>query len=220
MPATRPFVAALLVSAAAPSLAIDGRWLTGFSSFDITKFLGYDSHTEVPDDFEAELLPLRNTFVRMAEGALPLDVSGRSLPSPPSPPSPIATLPCGALLQGSMVPAIADGLQPVASYRGVPYAQPPVGAKRWMPPETLACPAAPGETLDVSKTPRSCWQSDGAATTCGKRNMTTSENCLTVDIYVQPKLVGASPSVRSAEMRRRTRSQRFATEDRYAKRLR
>ena len=115
--------------------------------------------------------------------------------TPPSPPSPIATLPCGALLQGSMVPAIADGFQPVASYRGVPYAQPPVGAKRWMPPETLACPAAPGETLDVSKTPRSCWQSDGAATTCGKRNMTTSEDCLTVDIYVQPKLVGASPSV-------------------------
>jgi para-nitrobenzyl esterase len=61
------------------------------------------------------------------------------------------------------------------SYLGIPFAAPPVGAARWMPP---AAPASWHGVRDATQLAQPC-----ATTGWGDGNRTTNENCLYVNVY-------------------------------------
>ena len=66
-------------------------------------------------------------------------------------------------------------------FQGIPYALPPVGPLRWLPPQ----PAAKWSgTLDASKPGPQCMQDTGPDPHVGKP---TSENCLTVNVWTPPR---------------------------------
>ena len=98
---------------------------------------------------------------------------------------PIVTLECGAVLAGTTLQTNFG--KPVAAFRGIPYSLPPIGARRWLPPSPLACPAAPGTTLNVSGHGGACWQNN--LKTGGRLNVTQSEDCLTLDVFAQPHVL-------------------------------
>jgi len=79
---------------------------------------------------------------------------------------------------GSIQGAIADG---VASFKGIPYARPPVGDLRWKPPEDSI---SWDTVLDCRNFGPHCCQPESAL---GAPNnfFPESENCLTVNVYTR-----------------------------------
>ena len=105
--------------------------------------------------------------------------------------APLVTLDCGAVLVGTTLQTNFG--KPVSAFRGVPYALPPTGTRRWLPPVTLSCPAPAGTLLNVSVRAAACWQND--LNTGGRLNISQSEDCLTIDIFVQPSVLAAQRPV-------------------------
>ena len=70
------------------------------------------------------------------------------------------------------------------SYRGVPYAAPPIGNLRWRPPQPRA-PWAPG-TLNATAVPPICAQGTGTAPS-------GSEDCLTLNIWTPAAATAGRP---------------------------
>jgi para-nitrobenzyl esterase len=90
-------------------------------------------------------------------------------PSPPPPDAPVAAPP--AVTDVGVLRGVADG--DVVRFRGVPYAQPPVGERRWAPPE----PVAPWDgERDATVPGPACAQSGSGSET------STSEDCLHLDV--------------------------------------
>jgi len=80
---------------------------------------------------------------------------------------------------GTVVGTAADG---IASYKGIPYAAPPIGDLRWRPPQPP--PAWPG-SLDASDYGPSCPQpTPPARVRADSRAASTSEDCLTLNVWV------------------------------------
>jgi para-nitrobenzyl esterase len=100
-------------------------------------------------------------------------------------PQPNISLACGVMLAGSALQT--NFAKPVSAFRGIPFALPPTGSRRWLPPVPLVCPAEPNSTLDVSVRAPACWQND--LNTGGRLNISQSENCLTLDVYAQPHVL-------------------------------
>lgn len=88
-----------------------------------------------------------------------------------------------AKLDGGTLEGIRAGT--VSQFLGVPFAQPPVGAKRWMPPEL---PAPWHTTLDATQYKPACAQGGDAP---------SSEDCLYLDIYT-PVDLGDAGAVKLA----------------------
>jgi para-nitrobenzyl esterase len=79
---------------------------------------------------------------------------------------------------GTLAGTAADG---IASYKGIPYAAPPVGDLRWRPPQP---PAAWPGSLDASDYGHSCPQPDAPAFVhADSRAASTSEDCLTLNVW-------------------------------------
>jgi len=70
----------------------------------------------------------------------------------------------------------------VREFLGVPFAAPPVGPRRWLPPE-LPLPWAP-DTLEATKVSPGCWRPD----TWYTLNPVMSEDCLYLNIWTPPAL--------------------------------
>lgn len=71
----------------------------------------------------------------------------------------------------------------VYTFRGIPYALPPVGYLRWSPPKSFTLNDCWNGTLKLHNSTESCWAFTGT-----DRKPKGSENCLTLDII--------TPSVR------------------------
>ncbi len=69
----------------------------------------------------------------------------------------------------------------VASFRGIPYAQPPIGAARWTPPQ----PVAPwADIRDATQFGPSCIQPEPNPASIYMRELSaTSEDCLTLNVW-------------------------------------
>ncbi len=107
---------------------------------------------------------------------------------------------CGPGAGGSAPESMPDGLGPVVDtslgalegermagddgvlvFRGVPYAEPPVGDLRWRPP---AAPAAWEGTRDATTFGPACWQRPTPATSVYTRgNLDRSEDCLYLNVW-------------------------------------
>ena len=78
----------------------------------------------------------------------------------------------------------------IRSFRGIPFAQPPVANLRWMPPMSL--PHWAGER-DASQFGAACIQPHGPATSIYAADppLATSEDCLTLNVWTPAKAKGA-----------------------------
>src|SRR3954452_4904915 len=130
--------------------------------------------------------PLRLTAAAVAlaaaGGALALALTGASSSAAAGP---SAAPPCsaGTLVQtreGPVCGVVANG---VTSYLGIPYAAPPVGSRRFRPPQPVTPWTAP---LQATQVGADCPQ----PTLAGSVPRTTSEDCLTLNVYVP---AGAQP---------------------------
>lgn len=89
------------------------------------------------------------------------------------------------IAQGRIEGREADG---VASFKGVPYAAPPVGALRWRAPQ--AAPVWSG-TRDGSQPGAACTQKRGASLEGGGDPGPTSEDCLFLNVFTPRAQAGA-----------------------------
>ncbi|XP_066955571.1 cocaine esterase-like isoform X1 [Macrobrachium rosenbergii] len=80
--------------------------------------------------------------------------------------------------------AIADS-RTILAFKGIPYAQPPVGELRFKAP----VPIGPWSGVKGGQTPPACPQVDFIALTAGENKMLGEEDCLYLNIYV-PKNAG------------------------------
>ncbi|MDP3802418.1 MAG: carboxylesterase family protein [Brevundimonas sp.] len=102
-----------------------------------------------------------------------------------SPASDPQTGPVAVVAGGSLAGRSADG---VASFKGVPYAQPPVGPLRWRAPEP---PAAWAGTRDAGEVGAICIQPPANGDN-GVGPLPMSEDCLTLNVWA-PQERGADP---------------------------
>ncbi|HEV7384094.1 MAG TPA: carboxylesterase family protein, partial [Phenylobacterium sp.] len=83
---------------------------------------------------------------------------------------------------------------PVAVFRGIPYAAPPVGALRWRPPQRAA---AWSGVRPATRFGPACPQAGGEGVTdivrYGGAPEPTSEDCLTLNVWAPPGLSGRAP---------------------------
>ena len=111
-------------------------------------------------------------------------------PKPPAPPAeqgavphePVATTTFGAIRGEKM----ANG---VRIFRGIPYAEPPVGELRWKPPQP---PTAWNETRDALAFGTPCWQPRGEGI-YDRGPVAASENCLYLNVWTNAAADGALP---------------------------
>ncbi|MGI8841354.1 MAG: carboxylesterase/lipase family protein [Caulobacteraceae bacterium] len=107
------------------------------------------------------------------QGFAPTPVGAQSAPAPDTGDHPIVVAPAGTV-EGL---TIGD----MDTYRGIPYAAPPVGALRWQPPQ----PANPWSgTLKATKFANHCPQLGGSVGIAS-----TTEDCLFLNVFV-PKNAG------------------------------
>ncbi len=103
--------------------------------------------------------------------------------------APGPAVPVGAVVsveQGAVQGYAEDG---VLRYRGLPYAAPPIGDRRWKPP---AAPARWTGTRDATQPAARCAQLAAAPGTPHLTAASTTEDCLTVDVTVPVGTVSTS----------------------------
>jgi len=86
-----------------------------------------------------------------------------------------------------LVSGVSEKEQPVCSYKGIPYAAPPVGNLRWAAPQP---PAAREGVFKAEKFPPECCQTAGPL--FGVKASKRSEDCLYLNIW-RPKKSGRFP---------------------------
>ncbi|KAF2158312.1 hypothetical protein M409DRAFT_38341 [Zasmidium cellare ATCC 36951] len=100
----------------------------------------------------------------------------------------LASTPQVTLEAGIVHGAVCNGVN-TSVYRGIPYAQPPVGNLRFMPPQPLNT-SFPNDTLNATQFSAGCIQaSDQFAWT----EPSTSEDCLTLTVYTPPNNPSSLP---------------------------
>lgn len=78
---------------------------------------------------------------------------------------------------------------PTCTYKGIPYAQPPLGELRLKAPQP---PAKRGEVFNAFEFSPSCWQNEQMAIMSGGKSVSFSEDCLTLNIF-RPAKEGKFP---------------------------
>ena len=69
--------------------------------------------------------------------------------------------------------------------QGIPYAVPPVGVRRWHPPEPIANGSCEGDTIKAVKTPPQCAQKDPVSGRISGLNTFVGKNtCANLDRYI------------------------------------
>ncbi|HYD27156.1 carboxylesterase/lipase family protein [Brevundimonas sp.] len=98
---------------------------------------------------------------------------------------PTDPMPRAAVEQGTLIGREADG---VRSFKGVPYARPPVGGLRWRPPQ----PAGPWGERDAGQVGPICVQPPGNGDN-GVGPLPMSEDCLTLNVWAPAQSEGPLP---------------------------
>ncbi len=92
--------------------------------------------------------------------------------------------------QGELQGRWAQGNSGVQVYRGVPYAHPPVGPARWLPPRAARPWDAPRDAGEFSP---ACWQPTGYEDfVWGRDHFSVSEDCLYLNIWT-PDVSAGNP---------------------------
>jgi para-nitrobenzyl esterase len=103
-----------------------------------------------------------------------------------------ATAGPAATVEGGRIVGETSG--PVAVFRGIPYAAPPVGALRWRPPQRAA---AWSGVRPAARFGPACPQAGGEGVKdivgYGGAPEPTSEDCLTLNVWAPPGLSGRAP---------------------------
>lgn len=100
--------------------------------------------------------------------------------APPASPPPAPSCTAGTIVNTQNGPVCGLAANGVTSYLGIPYAAPPVGALRWHPP----APVTPSmTTFQATEAGVRCPQ---PAFPAGSPPPVTSEDCLTLNLYVPP----------------------------------
>ena len=88
----------------------------------------------------------------------------------------------GALTQSGEVVGVASPFDPeITVYRGIPYAAPPVGERRWQPPRSAE---SWQQTLEASRFAASCYQPRHTSTFVWRReDFEVSEDCLYLNVW-------------------------------------
>lgn len=83
---------------------------------------------------------------------------------------------------GALRGEYADAAQDVRVFRGVPYAQPPVGDRRWQPPAPVA---SWDGVRDATTFGRACWQRERQSSIAlySRGELSRSEDCLHLNIW-------------------------------------
>ena len=112
---------------------------------------------------------------------LPIPQCAHALPQqlqPPAPPSPLRFDAGGAPVVNTTCGPVRGSIDGgTASFKGVPYATPPVGSLRWQPPVTLQGDGCWSGTLSANKYAPACVQYGGPQPNTGQ------EDCLTLNIW-------------------------------------
>lgn len=123
----------------------------------------------MPSSFGRRAAPWRRGLAGVAAAAAAAASLAAGLAAAQYAPPVVVTPICGAVA-GTWDPVWTS----LASFRGIPYGAPPVGAARWQPPRPAPCWNG---TLDGAADGNECWQLDGGG------GGGQSEDCLNLNVF-------------------------------------
>ena len=120
--------------------------------------------------------PVASVLLVAALGMLDVCYGAPRAPSPPPPPLPVPDLSVATTTSGPVRGFVGNAFR---MWRGIPFAEPPTGSRRWMPPVPKASWAP--EIFEAFDTSQNCAQSEGYGgwSPPGPADpQTSSEDCL------------------------------------------